>query len=57
MRRPKVMRGIHARMAELLMERNPTLLMYIDHANEETKAATDEVGYRVVMPGRMMRLR
>lgn len=57
MRRPKVMRGIHARLAECLLEKNPTLLLYVDAANEDLKAAIDEVGYRVVMLGRLMRLR
>lgn len=57
MRRPKVMRGIHARVAELLLGRAPTLLFYVDAANEDLKAAVDEVGYHVVMPGRLMRLR
>lgn len=57
MRRPKVMRGIHARMAELLLVKAPTLLYYADASNEDLKAAVDEVGYRAVLQARLMRLR
>ena len=57
MRRPKVMRGIHARVAELLLEQSPSLLLYNDIANEELQAAYDEVGYQLQSAFRLMRLR
>ena len=57
MRRPKVMRGIHARVAELLLEQSPSLLLYNDIANEDLQAAYDEVGYQLQSAFRLMRLR
>ncbi|MBO4350419.1 MAG: hypothetical protein J6A01_05670 [Proteobacteria bacterium] len=57
MRRPKVMRGIHARTAELLLEKQPAVLMYLDANDADTQAALDEVGYRTVNASRLMRLR
>ena len=57
MRRPKVMRGIHARIAELLLEKSPSILVYNDIANEDTQAAYDEVGYKLLSVSRLMRLR
>ena len=57
MRRPKVMRGIHARLAEKLLESTNAVMLYVKDTDEETKAALDEVGYRVVLPSRLMRLR
>ncbi len=57
MRRPKVMRGIHARLAEILLENQPSVLMYLDAADADTQTALDEVGYRIVSASRLMRLR
>ena len=57
MRRPKVMRGIHARIAELLLEKSSSILIYNDITNEEAKAAYEEVGYELLSVSRLMRLR
>ena len=57
MRRPKVMRGIHARLAELLLSNTETLLMHVNDANEDLKAALREVGYHAVSIDRLIRLK
>ncbi len=57
MRRPKVMRGIHARVAELLLEQSDSILIYNDITNEDSKNAYDEVGYQLLSVARLMRLR
>ncbi|MBQ9396858.1 MAG: hypothetical protein IJU23_15260 [Proteobacteria bacterium] len=57
MRRPKVIRGIHARTAELLLADTNAVLIYANATDEELLAALDEVGYRTVLSARLMRLR
>ena len=57
MKRPKVMRGIHARVGELLLQKAESVLIYLDVADTEQQAAFDEVGYRSVSTSRLMRLR
>ncbi len=57
MRRPKVMRGIHARTAELLLERTSSVLLYASATDEDLQAALAETGYRTVLSSRLMRLR
>lgn len=57
MRRPKVMRGIHARLAELLLPNTETLLMHVNDANEDLKASLREVGYHAVSIDRLIRLK
>jgi hypothetical protein len=57
MRRPKVMRGIHARLGELLLEKSPAVLMYVDANDQDTEAAFAEVGYHIINASRLMRLR
>jgi hypothetical protein len=57
MRRPKVMRGIHARIGELLLQEYDAVLTYLDTTAEETQAALEEAGYRIINTSRVMRLR
>ena len=57
MRRPKVIRGIHARVGELLLEKAEAVLIYLDVNDAEQQAAFEEVGYRPVNTARLMRLR
>lgn len=57
MRRPKVIRGIHARLGELLLQEYDAVLTYLDTTAEETQAALEEAGYRIINTSRVMRLR
>lgn len=57
MRRPKVVRGIHARLAELLLKETSALVIQMNQADEELRAALDEVGYQVVSNARLIKLR
>ena len=57
MRRPKVVRGIHARLAELLLADSPAMIIQINQADEELRAALDELGYKVVGNARILKLR
>ena len=57
MRRPKVMRGILARVCETLLNECPSVMYYLDTTKEDMAAAIAEVGFEKIGAARMMRLR
>lgn len=57
MRRPKVMRGLNACVAKMLLEERPKLMVYVDASKSELLEALEEVGYAQLGTARLMRLR
>ena len=57
MRRPKVMRGIMARVCESLLGSYSAVMYYLDTTKEDMAVAIAEVGFEKIGAARMMRLR